>query len=226
VYGIVHLNMQDQTGAIYSRMIIDNSSLPIFISASFILAMSPGPDNLFVITQSALYSWRAGLLIVFGLCLGLIVHSTLVALGLASIIASSPKLFSIMKLLGACYLAYLAWQAYHAGVLRDKTASQLNKLGLVRRGFVMNVSNPKVAIFFLAFLPQFIDIHQGEIASQILFLGFIFILVTFTVFGSMAYLSSSLANRLIHSRRAQLLMNKLTAAVLLSLAIYMSLQTN
>ena len=207
-------------------MLIDSTSLPIFISASFILAMSPGPDNLFVITQSALHSWRAGLLIVSGLCLGLIVHSTLVALGLASIIASSPRLFSILKLLGACYLAYLAWQAYHAGALRDKTASQLNKLSLIRRGFVMNVSNPKVAVFFLAFLPQFIDIHQGEIASQILFLGFIFILVTFTVFGSMAYLSASLTDQLIHSRRAQLLMNKLTAAVLLSIAIYMSLQTN
>jgi len=207
---------------------MDSSNLPVFISASFILAMSPGPDNLFVITQSALYNWKAGLLIVLGLCSGLIVHSTLIALGLASVINNSPILFSTLKLVGACYLAYLAWQAYHAGttINSGKKALPLDSLRLIRRGFIMNVSNPKVSIFFLAFLPQFIDIHQGDVANQIFFLGFIFILVTFFVFGSMAFLSATLAEQFIYSRQAQLFINKLTAVVLFSLAIYMSLQTN
>lgn len=207
-------------------MIIDSNTLSIFISTSFILAITPGPDNLFVITQSALYSWKAGLLIILGLCLGLIVHSTLVALGIVSILESSPLVFPVLKFIGAGYLVYLAWQTYHAGIthVSTKMTPQLTTFSLIRRGFIMNISNPKVAVFFLAFLPQFIDLHQTDTESQIATLGFIFILVTFFVFGSMAVLSASLAAQFIQSAHAQRLMNTVTAIVLISLAVYMTLQ--
>ncbi len=209
-------------------MIIDSNTLSIFISTSLILAISPGPDNLFVITQSALYSWKAGLLIIVGLCIGLIAHSTLIVLGVVTLLENSPLIFPILKLLGACYLVYLAWHTYHAGATLNTAnkACQMNTLSLVRRGVIMNISNPKIAVFFLAFLPQFIDTNQGNTAGQIAFLGFIFILVTFFVFGSMAILAASLAARFIQSAKAQRFMNTLTAVVLISLAAYMTLQTS
>lgn len=196
-------------------------SLLAFVVASTLLGLAPGPDNLFVLTQSALYGRRAGVLITLGLCTGLVVHTALVALGVAAVLQTVPAAFTVLRILGAVYLLYLAWQAFRAQVasIHDNTSSTLTGARLYRRGILMNLSNPKVALFFLAFLPQFVEADQGSAAVQILMLGAIFIGVTLVVFGGIAILAGTLAKALTRSVRAQLYLNRIAGVVLAGLAL-------
>ena len=140
-------------------MQIPAETLFLFILSSGTLALAPGPDNLFVLTQSALHGRWAGLLVTFGLCTGLLVHTAAVAVGVATILATSALAFTILKLAGAAYLIYLGWCALRTDgqAIRFGRETALSSGRLYRRGIVMNITNPKVAIFFLAFLPQFTD---------------------------------------------------------------------
>lgn len=196
-------------------------SLLAFVAASALLGLAPGPDNLFVLTQSALYGRRAGVLITLGLCTGLVVHTALVALGVAAVLKTVPAAFTALKILGAVYLLYLAWQAFRAQAasIHDNASSTLTGARLYRRGILMNLSNPKVALFFLAFLPQFVEAEQGGAAVQILMLGMIFIGVTLVVFGGVAVLAGTLAQALARSARAQLYLNRIAGVVLAGLAL-------
>ena len=196
-------------------------SLFTFVLASTLLGLAPGPDNLFVLTQSALYGRRAGVLIVLGLCTGLVVHTSAVALGVAALLQTHPAAFTALKILGACYLLYLAVQAFRAQAasLDDGVASTLTGARLYRRGILMNLVNPKVALFFLAFLPQFVNAEQGGAAVQILMLGILFIGVTLVVFGGVAVLAGTLAQALARSARAQFYLNRVAGVVLAGLAL-------
>lgn len=127
-----------------------------FLGLSILLSLSPGPDNVFVLMQSATRGRKAGLLVTLGLCTGLLGHTAAVALGLAAILAASATAFTVLKLAGATYLVYLAWGALRApvGQLASGSAPTLRPWRMYRRGVVMNLTNPKVGIFFLAFLPS------------------------------------------------------------------------
>ena len=128
-------------------------TLVTFFSASVLLGLAPGPDNLFVLTQSALRGRGAGLLVTLGLCTGLIAHTAAVSLGVAAVFQTSALAFTLLKLVGAGYLLWLAWQAFRAAAAALPTGrAALAGWALYRRGIVMNVTNPKVSIFFLAFL--------------------------------------------------------------------------
>lgn len=196
-------------------------TLLTFFMASLLLGLAPGPDNVFVLTQSTLHGRSAGLMVVLGLCTGLVVHSTAVALGAAAVLQASPIAFTALKLCGAAYLAYLAWQAFWAkpaGVAGDNR--DWPGLGaLYHRGVIMNVTNPKVSIFFLAFLPQFADPVRGSVTMQILLLGGVFIVATILVFGSVAIAAGSLRQRLLQSPRVQVALNRLAGLVFLGLAV-------
>jgi len=192
-----------------------------FFSASVLLALAPGPDNIFVLTQSALRGRGAGLSVMIGLCTGLIAHSSAVALGVAVIFQTSALAFSLLKYMGAAYLLYLAWQAFFAsGRNMEPAAGGGGSFWkLYGRGIIMNITNPKVSIFFLAFLPQFADPSRGPVAVQILLLGGLFILATILVFGAIAVLAGSLGQWLSRSERVQRIMNKIAGTVLLGLAL-------
>ena len=196
-------------------------TLLTFFTASVLLALAPGPDNIFVLTQSSLYGRRAGLAVTCGLCTGLVGHSTAVALGVAVVFQRSAAAFSALKFIGAGYLVYLAWQAFRASAARIETEGRgdANLLKLYGRGIIMNLTNPKVSIFFLAFLPQFADPSRGSISVQILLLGGVFILATIVVFGSIAFLAGTLGQWLHRSDRVQGIMNKVAGAVFLGLAL-------
>jgi threonine/homoserine/homoserine lactone efflux protein len=144
--------------------------------ASVVLALAPGPDNIFVLTQSALHGRSAGLLVTLGLCTGLIVHTTAVAFGVAALIQTSAYAYTLLKFAGAVYLLYLAVQAFHAA--GSKVPAGANSARSARqlyvRGIIMNVTNPKVSIFFLAFLPQFADPARGSLVFQLLVFGAVF----------------------------------------------------
>lgn len=191
-----------------------------FFAASVLLALAPGPDNLFVLTQAALYGRRAGILVTLGLCTGLLVHTAAVTLGVAMIFQTSPTAFAVLKTVGALYLLYLAWGAWQAS-LQDVAgeAVSLSSGALYRRGIVMNVTNPKVSIFFLAFLPQFTDPDNGPLGAQMLQLGGWFQLATLLIFGSIALLAGSLGQWLRDSPKTQLVLNRVAAVVFIVLAL-------
>ncbi len=192
-----------------------------FLIASILLALAPGPDNIFVVTLSALHGKSAGIVVMLGLCTGLIVHSSAVAFGVAVIFQTSTVAFSMLKFIGAGYLIYLAWQAFRApaSAIQDNNESKINHWQLYRRGIIMNVTNPKVSIFFLAFLPQFADPHRGPIWIQILLLGGLFIIATVLIFGSIALLAGTLGKWLKRSSHIQTLLNKTAGTVFLGLAL-------
>jgi len=196
-------------------------TLSLFLAASVALALAPGPDNIFVLTQSALYGRSSGIMVTLGLCTGLLVHTTAVAVGVAVLFQTSAIAFNILKLLGAGYLLYLAWQAFLAGTAdlpaRDGKGRKFGKLYL--RGIVMNVTNPKVAIFFLAFLPQFADPSIGSMTVQLLVFGGLFIVAAFVVFGAISWGAGSLGEWLQKSGRAQRIMNRVAGTVFVGLAV-------
>lgn len=207
-------------------------SLLAFFGVAVLLALSPGPDNLFVLMQSIQRGWRVGIAVVVGLCLGVVVHTTAVALGLAAVFAASSIAFTVLKWCGAAYLAYLAWGAWRAPVSAEKSGvgaadnaslrtevAGKELLVMVRRGVVMNLTNPKVLIFFLAFLPQFADPTVGPVGPQIFVFGAVFILAAFLVFGAIALFSGAFGNLLLRSPRAQFWLNKITAVVFVGLAV-------
>ena len=189
--------------------------------ASVLLGISPGPDNLFVLTQSALYGKKSGVLVTLGLCTGLIVHTSAVAFGVAAIFQTSLVAFTVLKVIGALYLLYLAWHAFRASVNRFQTPqSTLRSSGaLYRCGIIMSVTNPKLSVFFLAFLPQFASPEYGALAPQIFVLGAVFMGVSLLVFCAIAVLAGELGGWLHNSARAQVYLNRITGVVFVGLAL-------
>jgi threonine/homoserine/homoserine lactone efflux protein len=192
-----------------------------FFFAAALLALSPGPDNIFVLTQSALSGKLAGLVVTCGLCTGLIVHTLAVAFGVAVIFQTSAAAFTVLKIFGAGYLLYLAWQAFKASAARIQNTENggHSYLKLYRRGIIMNVTNPKVSIFFLAFLPQFADPARGSLTLQLIVFGGIFIIATILVFCTIAMLAGFLSQWLNRSEKGQQMMNRVAGTVFIALAL-------
>ncbi len=196
-------------------------TLATFFIASVLLALAPGPDNIFVMTQSALYGKISGIFVTLGLCTGLMVHTSAVAFGISVIFQASAVAFTALKATGAAYLLYLAWQAFRARPADINSGHNGRQpfARLYRRGIIMNVTNPKVSIFFLAFLPQFADPRRGPLTLQLIILGGVFITATILVFGSIALLAGMIGQRLNRSAGAQRLMNCLAGTVFIALAL-------
>lgn len=196
-------------------------TLLVFFSASLLLGITPGPDNLFVLSQSISYGSRAGLLVVVGLCTGLFFHTGLVAAGVGALIVTSPNLFMLVKLLGAAYLLYLAWQNWKTGKQTQglQKVTALTPWQLYRRGIIMNATNPKVTIFFLAFLPQFVDQAQSSVVGQVVSLGAIFITATLLVFGAVALIAGRLSSVLQQSSNQIVWLHRVMAVFFVGLAI-------
>ena len=181
--------------------VLSIETLIAFVTASVVLSLVPGPDNLFVMSHSALKGWRIGFYITLGLCTGLIGHTVLVAIGVSVIFQTSAIAFNGLKIVGACYLLYLAWLSVQnkelnlGGTDRDSTNRSYYFTGVI-----MNLTNPKVALFFLVFLPQFVNTSNDNVTIQIFLLGLLFILSALCVFTSIAYLASFLEDILKKSK--------------------------
>lgn len=192
-----------------------------FISAAVLLTLMPGPDILFVITQSITRGRKAGITFAAGLCTGLIVHTTAVSLGISVLLMSSPVAFLVLKFAGAAYLLYLGVRAFLARRVNhfqlDTNASATAKL--YRKGILMNILNPKVILFFLAFFPQFISSTTAHPVPQMLLLGGIFMLQAFLVFSLVAVLADRLARRLMQNPRIALGVNIAEALVYCAIGI-------
>lgn len=201
--------------------------LAIF-ATSFILALVPGPDNIFLLTQSAIEGPAAGIFLTFGLLTGIACHTVAVVFGLTLLLKSSVIAFSILKIFGVSYLLYLAWGAFRASASKISTKKNktIGNFNLYRRGILMNISNPKMAIFFLALFPQFIDPSRGSVARQTIELSASFSFATLIVFVGIAYLAGTLGDFLRNSSRAQTILNRTAGTIFLGFAIKLALTTN
>ncbi|AAM72497.1 MAG TPA: LysE family translocator [Chlorobaculum sp.] len=203
---------------------IDFQTFFLFFPVALLLALSPGPDNLFVLAQSAQHGRPAGFAVTIGLCTGLIGHTLAVAFGLAAVVKASALAFTVLKIAGALYLLWLAWQAWRAGgEVGESNAHALSGIELYRRGMVMNLTNPKVSLFFLAFLPQFTDPRHGSMTMQFIELGALFILATLIVFAGLSMVAGGLGERFRRSPAALRLVNRAAAMIFTGLAIKLAI---
>ena len=173
-----------------------------FLLASGLLAIMPGPDNIFVLTESITKGKRNGIIISAGLATGVIVHTIVIATGLAIFIQKSENLFYAIKILGALYLLYLVYQTYkepdtEMNPIRNNAAQSSQNISffaLYKKGFLMNVLNPKVTLFFIAFMPQFVcESGAFSFEVQIIVLGVIFMVQAFLIFSGIAILADKLS---------------------------------
>ena len=200
--------------------VLSTETIIAFVTASVILSLVPGPDNLFVMSHSALKGWRIGFYTTLGLCTGLIGHTVLVAIGVSVIFQTSAIAFNGLKVIGACYLLYLAWLSVQNKELNlGGTDKNSTNRSYYLTGVIMNLTNPKVALFFLVFLPQFVNTSNDNVTIQIFLLGLLFIFSALCVFTSIAYLASFLENFLKKSKTVNKNLNILAAIVYFALAI-------
>ena len=187
----------------------------LFFISSLALTLMPGPDILFVINQS-LEDKKSGLLVAFGLCSGLVVHTLVLALGLSAIIEQNDNVIMFFKYFGSIYLFYLAFQEFK----KDKVTSERQKENFYLRGVYMNLINPKVLIFFLAYFPNFLFSDTISISYQFIILGAIFILQALMVFSTVSLASNRLIKILkVDSRNKKIVYLKSSIFVLIGLSI-------
>ena len=187
----------------------------LFFISSLALTMMPGPDILFVINQS-LEDKKSGLLVSFGLCSGLIVHTLVLAFGLSAIIEQNDNVIIFFKYFGSVYLFYLAFQEFK----KNRIISERQKENFYLRGVYMNLINPKVLIFFLAYFPNFLFSDTISTSSQFIILGAIFILQALIVFSIVSLASNRLILLLnIDSRNKKIVYFKSFIFVLIGLSI-------
>ena len=187
----------------------------LFFISSLALTMMPGPDILFVINQS-LEDKKSGLLVAFGLCSGLIIHTLVLALGLSAIIEQNDNVIMFFKYFGSVYLFYLAFQEFQ----KNRVISERLKENFYLRGVFMNLINPKVLIFFLAYFPNFLFSDTISISYQFIILGAIFILQALIVFSIVSLASNRLILLLnIDSRNKKIVYFKSFIFVLIGLSI-------
>ena len=165
-----------------------------FIAASLVVLLIPGPGVLYVVARSVSQGHRAGLASVLGLSAGVLVHVAAATAGLSAILLTSATAFGIVKALGAGYLIYLGIRTIFAGcpTASIEASTSLSLYRLFTDGVVVSVFNPKIAVFFLAFLPQFVDPNRGPIAQQVLLLGIIYVALAIITDGAYAFLAGSL----------------------------------
>ncbi|MDC1221172.1 LysE family translocator [Salibacteraceae bacterium] len=198
-----------------------------FILATLTLAFMPGPDNIYVLTESISKGWRQGIGITTGLISGVLVHTTVVATGFSLIVFEYDWAFDILKYAGSAYLIYMAYGAFKEKAI-NVTIGDKAKLEpfsrLFKRGFIMNVLNPKVTLFFMVLLPQFVSTDSNGLNSmwQMVILGLVFMAVSFPVFSSIAIVSGSLAS-LVQNDRFWVITKWIKITVLFALAILLFL---
>ena len=184
------------------RNLIEQSQLIYFIAASAALTFLPGPDILFVLTQSISQGKIAGIATATGLCTGILVHTSAAAFGISALIYKSALAFEIVKYAGAAYLLYLAWQALRESgeLVSSAPIRERNVFALYRRGIFMNVLNPKVALFFLAFLPQFVNTGAGRVPMQMIFLGIVFLVQAWVIFSVISVFAGAIGEKIVQRR--------------------------
>lgn len=198
--------------------------LTAFIFATAALAISPGPDNIYVLTQSMAHGKKFGLATVSGLISGCLVHTTLLAFGVSALIMANDKLFFVIKIFGVVYLLYLAFMVFRSNSSVQFAAETIPKKSLAqlfRQGFIMNVLNPKVTVFFLAFFPGFLFSETLSTVIQFYVLGLLFMLVSFIIFAAIATLAGQISSYVTKHSRVGIYLKWLQIFVFVGIAAYL-----
>lgn len=193
-----------------------------FSIATLALAIAPGPDNIYVLTQALANGTKSGIATTAGLISGCIVHTTLLAFGVSAILTASEKIFYGIKVFGACYLLYLAYQVYKsdAAISLSNQAAKKSYYQLFKTGVFMNLVNPKVMIFFLAFFPGFLWDKDEDTVMQFYILGFLFMVISFMVFSSIAVLAGRISKILMQQKGMHAFLKWLQVLVFVGIASY------
>ena len=210
-------------------VIPSSTNVMLFISAAIVLLVIPGPAVLYIIAQSVEQGKKAGLISDLGIHTATLVHVIAAALGLSALLASSALAFDIIKYAGAAYLIWLGLKKIctrPTAASVDTPVAKRHYRKLYRDGFIINLLNPKTALFFLAFLPQFVDVSRGHVASQIIFLGAVLIVVGFISDACYAIAASKAGQWLRTSRTYQHLDRYLGGTMLIGLGIAAALTGN
>ena len=183
---------------------MEMSTFIYFLTASIILTVAPGPDNLYLLTKSLSDGAKSGVVLAAGLVSGIIFHTFLVMVGVAAFVQNSPLAFAALKIFGAVYLIFLASKSIKAAragkkISMQKFGAKISYAEIYRRGVLMNVLNPKVLLFFLAFLPQFVNFATSP-SLQIIFLGVTFAVQAFLIFAAMAICAGKIRNLILRKK--------------------------
>ena len=195
-----------------------------FLGAAILLTLAPGPDILYLLTKSLASGAKSGITLAAGLVSGIIFHTFLVMAGVAAFIQSSPTAQILLKVFGAAYLLFLAFNAFKEArrgkeLSLKKSDAHTNLFSLYRRGILMNVLNPKVLLFFLAFLPQFVDLQSDSAGLQIILLGVTFALQAFVIFSSIAIFAGRVRKLILQKKNLGQILAYIEAAVLAIIAV-------
>jgi len=196
-----------------------------FLSASVALTVAPGPDNLFVVAQGISRGRKVAVVTAWGMCSGIAIHTLAAAAGISALFYSSALAFQLLKYAGVAYLLYLAFRAVRENPFGPKLADVPVDSGFIyfQRGFIMNVLNPKVALFFLAFLPQFTVSESGHVGLQMIALGLLFMLQAVVIFTAIGFFSGSIGRCLNRRPLAGKCFSWLSAGIFASLGIRLAM---
>lgn len=201
---------------------MDTHQFVQFLLASILLTLSPGPDILYVLTTSLRGGFKRAFFLAAGLCSGLVIHTALVGFGVAQLISSNEWMLWGIKGFGAMYMLYLAFIIYNSTSeikLHEAHDAHNNLQGFYLQGFLMNVLNPKVSLFFLAFLPQFINYDNGNVFIQALFLGALFFIQAILIFSFVAHYASKISSGVQGNPFVQNLLKYVQIGIFIFLAI-------
>lgn len=203
-------------------MLIGAEQLAAFLAAALLVTASPGPDNLMVLGVGMARGRLRGMAFGLGCALGCLTHTLLAALGVSALIAASPAAFTALKLCGGAYLVWLGLGALRSrGGARtgDTMPGQPSLARLFAKGLLANSINPKVALFFLSFLPQFVVASQGQVSWQTAQLGLIFTIQACVLFGLLGYFSGTIGNWVNRHPRAGLWLDRVAGAIFVGLGL-------
>jgi threonine/homoserine/homoserine lactone efflux protein len=205
---------------------ISTEVLLAFLAASALITIAPGPDNLMVLSVGISRGRAAGIGFGLGCALGCFTHTLWATLGIGAVVLASEGTFTTLKMAGAAYLVYIGVNAWlNAGrmALIKLDAAALEPLRVhVRRGFIANVINPKVALFFIAFLPQFVDQTRGAVWLQMLLLGALFAAQTVVIFGSLGWFAGTIGGRLQRQPRLAVWLDRCAGTIFFALALHLA----
>ena len=205
------------------------TTLIVFAAACFALNASPGPDMLLIATRSATQGKSAGLATYLGIATGAYCHALALAFGLSQLFLAVPGTYDIVRLIGAIYLLYLAWQSFTSKqpLLQQSTGKRrLSFATLFQQGLLTNLLNPKVALFFLALFPQFIERQAGSVALQILILATVLNIMGLAVNGVVMLVASKAGTAITGNRKTARLTRYITGAVFAGLAARLAFDTS
>jgi len=197
----------------------------LFLIAAMMLTLAPGPDNIYVLTRGIAQGKKAGLVAALGFSSGLFFHTLLAVLGFAAVIKAYPAAYHFLQYAGAAYLVYLGIRTLRsaASMSLDATMTPVSLSRIYWQSVIANILNPKVTLFFIAFLPQFVNVHAGHVAWQMLLLAVVFILQALAIFSAIAFFSGIVGAYFKRQARAALYLNRLAGCAFVGLGIRIAL---